>query len=187
MTPATDVRQRWPCPSEVCGKQLAQELQSLPVAIMHASVLFVCTGNSCRSVMCEAFARALFPECTFLSAGIDPAKAVKPLAVAVMAEKGIDISSHMPRDLTRDVTSVKVPLDYVVTLCTDACVRCPDFQQAPPYTNTHRVHHSITSPSGLTSQGSSEDEKLAVFRSVRDEIESFIRALPETLPALESV
>lgn len=150
---------------------------------MEASVLFVCTGNSCRSVMCEAFARAQFPESTFISAGIEPARAVKPLAVAVMAEKGIDISGHQPRDMTRDVTSAEVPLDYVVTLCSDACVRCPQFEQTPPYTKTRRVHFAITSPSGLATSAETAEGRLDVFRSVRDEIEAFIRSLPEILLA----
>lgn len=80
-------------------------------------VLFLCTGNSCRSQMSEGFARAFHSTGKFYSAGTAPAEEVNPRAVVVMAEKGIDISAHKPDHLTRDITSTKVPLDYV-SLCT---------------------------------------------------------------------
>lgn len=76
-------------------------------------VLFLCTGNSCRSQMSEGFARAFHPTGTFYSAGTAPAEKVNPRTVTVMAEKKIDISSHKPEHLTRDITSTGAPLDYV--------------------------------------------------------------------------
>jgi hypothetical protein len=91
----------------------ADGCRTAATAMAGLNVLFLCTGNSCRSQMAEGFARAMHPTGTFYSAGTAPAGCANPRAVTVMLERGIDISGHKPKHLVRDVTSTGVPLDYV--------------------------------------------------------------------------
>jgi len=140
-------------------------------AIMQKKILyFLCTGNSCRSQMAEGFAKKyLGDRFEVYSAGIE-AHGLNPMAVKVMAEKGIDISAQ-----TSDVIDPELlaKADYVITLCGDANDRCP---ATPP--NVTREHWGFDDPAKATG---TEEERLAVFRRVRDEIEARIKRFAEEL------
>jgi len=137
------------------------------------SVLFVCTGNSCRSQMAEGLCRALrggLIECA--SAGTEK-HGLNPNAVKVMAEIGIDISVHTSKT-TAELGDVE--FDYVVTVCDNAHETCPYFPA-----RTRIVHHGFDDPPKLAQGAASEEEALAHYRRVRDEIQDFIRTLPDSL------
>ncbi len=129
-------------------------------------LLFLCTGNSCRSQMAEGFARRHAPpDQAVHSAGIAPT-AIHPLAIHVMDEVGIDISVQHAKDLDA------VPLDridHVVTLCGDAAERCPAFPGNP-----RRSHWPLEDPARARG---TEADILAVFRSIRDEIAGRVQDL----------
>jgi len=131
-------------------------------------VLFVCTGNSARSQMAEGFAKAMGIEA--FSAGTHPKDAVHPLAVTVMAEKGIDISHHKPKPL--DLEFAKT-VDLVVTVCGEADAECAHLPLPVP-----KIHWDLPDPA--KAEGS-EEEKLRAFREVRDEIERLVGQLAEQL------
>ena len=136
-------------------------------------VLFLCTGNSCRSQMAEGWARALKGDVIEArSAGIET-HGLNPNAVAVMAEAGVDISGHRSK-LLDDVK--EVPFDYVVTVCGHAHETCP---VSPG--NATVVHAGFDDPPKLAANAASEEEALSHFRRVRDEIAEFVRRLPEAL------
>jgi arsenate reductase (thioredoxin) len=124
-----------------------------------AKVLFLCTGNSARSQMAEGYLRNL-ANSNFepLSAGIEP-KGLNPLAVEVMKEVGIDISQQTSKDV-REFLGQAIP--YVVTVCDNAKQRCPIFPRTYKF-----LHWSLEDPAEAAG---SREEKLAVFRRVRDEI-----------------
>jgi len=132
-------------------------------------IAFICTGNSARSQIAEGYAKHLARlynlEVEVYSAGSKPAPSVNPLAVKVMAEDGIDISSHYPKSLKEIPFS---ELDLVITLCGDAKETCP-------YVSSQRREHWGL-PDPAKAEGS-EEEKLAVFRKVRDEIKARVEAL----------
>ncbi len=129
-------------------------------------VLILCTGNSCRSQMAEGWVnRLLGDRWQAHSAGTVPAARVHPLAVRVMAEADIDISDHVPRHVDR---FVRDPWDLVVTVCDSAAETCPMFPG-----RVERIHVSDTDPATATGR---EDERLAIFREVRDDIRD--RLLP---------
>lgn len=134
-------------------------------------VLFLCTHNSARSQMAEGFLRALAGDRLEAgSAGTEETR-VNPLAIRVMAEKNIDISGHTSKRY-EDVTP---PWDYLITVCDDANERCPFV----PGTVT-RLHWSFEDPS--RAQGD-EAQRLAVFRTVRDQIhERLVAWLKELAP-----
>jgi arsenate reductase len=130
-------------------------------------VLILCTGNSCRSQMAEALVgHDLGDRWEARSAGTHPAAAVHPLAVRAMAELGIDLSTAVPKRLD---ALVGEPWDLVVTVCDSARESCPVFPGA-----TEQVHVSFPDPALA---GGAESERLAVFRTVRDDIRA--RLLPE--------
>lgn len=133
-------------------------------------VLFLCTGNSCRSQMAEGWARHLKSDVIEpYSAGVE-VRPVDPLAVKVMAEAGVDIS----RQRSKNVNGLlDIQFDYVVTLCSHARETCPFFPGG-----TRRVHVEFDDPPSLTSGMASEEDKLAVYRRVRDEIRDFVESLP---------
>ncbi len=132
---------------------------------MDKRVLFLCTGNSCRSQMAEGWARHLSSDWEIYSAGLEPSE-VNPRAIRVMAEAGIDISGQRSKGL--DAVPV-ADLDIVVTLCGDAQERCPFLP------GTHiRIHWPLPDPA--QAQGT-EDEVMAVFRSVRDDIRRRVQDL----------
>jgi arsenate reductase len=136
-------------------------------------VLFLCTGNSCRSQMAEGWARALKADIIEpYSAGTKP-HGVDPLAVKVMAEVGVDISNQKSKSLE----SLKdIRFDYVITLCADANETCPFFPGA-----VKTVHVGFDDPPGLARAAVTEEERLAIYRRVRDELKAFVEEMPDHL------
>ncbi len=129
-------------------------------------VLFLCTGNSCRSQMAEGFARAMAVEGTGVgSAGIDP-HGQNPRAIAAMEQVGIDISGQHS---TRLNDAMLWSADLVVTVCGDADEQCP---LLPP--GTDKIHWPLADPAKARG---TEDEIAVAFRRVRDEIRERVRAL----------
>lgn len=136
-------------------------------------VLFLCTGNSCRSQMAEGWARALKgDEVEPYSAGIEK-HGMNPHAVKVMAEAGVDLSNHYSKT---PAEIGPVEFDYVVTVCGHANESCPLFSG-----KTKVVHVGFEDPPKLTKHLADGDEKLAVYRRVRDEIRRFVEGLPGNL------
>ena len=136
-------------------------------------VLFLCTGNSCRSQMAEGWARALKGAVVEpYSAGIEK-HGMNPHAVQVMAEAGVDISQQYSKT-PPEIGAVE--FDYVVTVCGHADENCPVFPA-----KTRVVHVGFEDPPKLTKQWPDGEEKLAVYRRVRDEIRRFVEGLPEEL------
>ena len=130
-------------------------------------VLILCTGNSARSQMAEGLLRHdAGDRFDVYSAGTTPSR-VRPEAIALMGELGIDISGHRSKHLD-EFTGQK--FDYVLTVCDQANESCPIFPGA-----THRLHHNCEDPAAF--QGS-EAERLALFRRVRDEIRTYLRSFP---------
>jgi len=134
-------------------------------------ILFLCTGNSCRSQMAEAWTRYLKnDEFEAHSAGITP-KGVDPRAVKAMAEAGIDIS----RQRSKDIDSLgSVEFDYVVTLCDNARESCPYYPA-----KTKLIHMGFDDPPMLAESAKSEDEAMEHYRRVRDEIKKFVLDLSD--------
>jgi len=136
-------------------------------------VLFLCTGNSCRSQMAEGWTRTLKTgQIDAYSAGTDPGR-LDPRAVKVMAEAGVDISDHFSKSLD-DLHEVS--LDVVVTVCGAANETCPVFPG-----DTVVVHHGFDDPPRLARDATTEEEALHHYRRVRDEIRGFVEALPGSL------
>jgi arsenate reductase len=136
-------------------------------------ILFLCTGNSCRSQMAEGWARHLKGDIIEpYSAGTEP-HGLNPLAVKVMAEAGVDISGHYSKHLN-DLKGIE--FDYVITVCSDADKNCPAFMG-----KTQKFHHGFDDPPRLAKEAKSEEEALAIYRRVRDEIRDFVIRLPEEL------
>ncbi len=138
-----------------------------------SNILFLCTGNSCRSQMAEGWARNLKSDIfNAFSAGIET-HGLNPLAVKVMAEAGVDISKQKSQHIDE---FKETKLDYVVTVCDRAAESCPIF---PGKTNL--VHHAFDDPPRLARDAATEEEALNHYRRVRDEIRSFVASLPESL------
>jgi len=136
-------------------------------------VLFLCTGNSCRSQMAEGFARSLKgDEIEPYSAGTKP-HGLNPLAVKVMAESGVDISYHSSKNV-EELRYIK--FDVVVTICDNANQDCPVWLG-----QGKKFHRSFDDPPRLASNAKSEAEALQAYRRVRDEIKAFIETLPQGL------
>jgi len=136
-------------------------------------ILFLCTGNSCRSQMAEGWTRALKgDEIEAFSAGIET-HGLNPRAVQVMAEAGVDISGHRSKTIADLPTK---DFDYVVTVCDRACESCPLFPG-----KTQVVHAGFDDPPRLAQDAKTEEEALAPYRRVRDEIKAFVETLPEGL------
>jgi thioredoxin type arsenate reductase len=134
-------------------------------------VMFLCTGNSCRSQMAEGWARALKPrEIEAYSAGTDP-HGLNPLAVRAMREAGVDISGHS----SKRPDEIGVPFDVVVTVCDSAHEACPVFAGA------RTVHVGFDDPPRLAKGAASDDEAMPHYRRVRDEIRAFIERLPAAI------
>jgi len=136
-------------------------------------VLFLCTGNSCRSQMAEGFTRALKGELIEAhSAGIAPGK-LDPRAVRAMAEEGIDISSQLSKHLDE---LAGVDFDYVVTVCGHAHENCPVFPG-----RARIVHVPFDDPPALAAGEADDQQALQHYRRVRDEIGAFVLRLPDSL------
>jgi arsenate reductase (thioredoxin) len=121
--------------------------------------LFLCTHNSARSQMAEGLLRHLAGDSFEAHSAGTEATHVRPLAIRAMEEVGVDISGQESKTLER---YLEEPFDYVITVCDDANEACPFFPGAK-----NRLHWSFEDPS--RAEGS-EEERLAVFRSVRDRI-----------------
>jgi len=134
-----------------------------------SKVLFLCTGNSCRSQMAEAIVNARFPEWKAWSAGTKPAGYVHELAIEVLNEIGI---SHTGESKQIDELPTK-DFDVVVTVCDSAAEECPVW----PGKAGKRVHHGFVDPA--KAEGTLEERK-QIFRSVRD-------AMLETIPNILSM
>ncbi len=134
------------------------------------TILFLCTGNSCRSQMAEGWVRHLKGETIDVySAGIEK-HGLNPLAVRVMAEAGVDIS----RQTSKTVTDLPVhEFDYVVTVCGHAHEHCPFFPGVATI-----IHAGFDDPPALAKGTGSEAEALVHYRRVRDEIRAFVMTLP---------
>jgi len=136
------------------------------------TVLFLCTGNSCRSQMAEGWARALKPGLVEAhSAGTSP-HGLNPLAVKAMAEAGVDISGHT----SKTPGEIGIMFDYVVTVCDNAAEACPPFPA-----KTAIVRRTFDDPPRLAAAAPTEEEALPHYRRVRDEIRAFIETLPGSL------
>jgi len=136
-------------------------------------VLFLCTGNSCRSQMTEGWARQLKGDVIeAYSAGIEK-HGMNPHAVKVMAEAGVDISNHYSKT---PAEIGPVQFDYVVTVCGHANENCPIFPGTAKV-----VHVGFEDPPKLTKHLPNGEEKLAIYRRVRDEIRRFVETLPHAL------
>ena len=130
---------------------------------MKKSLLFICTHNSARSQMAEGLLRHLAGDRFDVQSAGTEATHVRPLAIAAMEEIGIDISAHSSKTI-EDLGERR--FDYAITVCDDANEACPVFPGG-----TTRLHWSFDDPSRATG---SDEERLAVFRHVRDQIRSRI-------------
>jgi arsenate reductase len=136
-------------------------------------ILFLCTGNSCRSQMAEGWAHALKSDVIeAYSAGIET-HGLNPNAVKVMAEAGVDISHHKSENVAN---LLHIPFDYVITVCGHANEHCPLFPGKAKV-----IHVGFDDPPKLAAQVTGEEEKLNCYRRVRDEIKTFIETLPKGL------
>lgn len=136
-------------------------------------VLFLCTGNSCRSQMAEGWTRRLKSDVIEpYSAGIET-HGLNPNAVKVMAEAGVDISGQRSKHV-KDLPDIE--FDYVITLCDHASQHCPFFPGKAKI-----MHFGFDDPPKLAQNAETEQEALNCYRRVRDEIKAFVEKLPEVL------
>ncbi|MBZ0199565.1 MAG: arsenate reductase ArsC [Ignavibacteriaceae bacterium] len=123
-------------------------------------ILILCTGNSCRSQMAEGFLKSLDSNLKVFSAGTNPAARVSSIAIKVMNEIGIDISDGVPESVEKYLT---MPFDFVITVCNHAKETCPIFiSNVKEY-----LHIGFEDPADAAG---GEEEVLAIYRKVRDEI-----------------
>lgn len=136
-------------------------------------ILFLCTGNSCRSQMAEAWTNRLKGDLfEAYSAGVKPKK-IDSRAVKAMLEAGIDISAQKSKDID---SLGDLEFDYVVTLCDNAKESCPFFPA-----RTGLMHRGFDDPPKLAADAKGEEEAMSHYRRVRDEIRAFVENLPEEL------
>ncbi|MBN1510963.1 MAG: arsenate reductase ArsC [Phycisphaerae bacterium] len=136
------------------------------ISLAKKQVLILCTGNSCRSQMAEAFWRRHGGDrWNVVSAGTRPSGAVHPLAVRAMAEAGIDIHGCRSKSLEPYLDR---HFDLVITVCSDADANCPHFPNA-----RKRLHHGFDDPPKAPGD---EEAQMQVARRVRDEIEAQVKA-----------
>lgn len=137
------------------------------------NILFLCTGNSCRSQMAEGWAKHLKKDrINAYSAGVSP-HGMNLSAARVMKEAGVDISRHTSKHLD---ALAHVPFDFVVTVCGHAHETCPVFPGRAKV-----VHVGFDDPPALAKHAKSEEEALSHYRRVRDEIRKFVETLPQSL------
>ena len=137
------------------------------------NILFLCTGNSCRSQMAEGWTRHLKGDrIDARSAGIDT-HGLNPLAVKAMAEVGVDISHHQSQQVDDFLDD---RWDFVVTVCGHAHETCPLFPGRATI-----VHVGFDDPPALAKNEPTEDAAMIHYRRVRDEIRAFVESLPESL------
>jgi arsenate reductase len=134
-------------------------------------ILILCTGNSCRSQMAEGFLKSFDPNLTVYSAGAAPSDEVHPLAIKVMQEIGIDIRKNYPKNVDAFLDN---RFDFVITVCDNAQKACPAFAG-----KVHqRLHIGFEDPAEANG---TEQEVLAVFRRIRDEIKRDFKIFYESL------
>ncbi|MHC4211865.1 MAG: arsenate reductase ArsC [Planctomycetota bacterium] len=134
------------------------------------TVLFLCTGNACRSQMAEGWAKHLKSDLiNAYSAGVMPAY-VSSRATEVMAEAGVDISDHYSKHIN---SLGGIDFDYVITLCDNAKEQCPVLPG-----NTVHIHKPFKDPSFLTGK---QEHVMNAFRKVRDQIRAFVNKMPQNL------
>ncbi|MCG8473408.1 MAG: arsenate reductase ArsC [Desulfobacterales bacterium] len=137
------------------------------------NLLFLCTGNSCRSQMAEGWTRHLKgEEINVFSAGVET-HGLNPNAVKVMGEVGVDISKQKSQHIDE---FKETHLDVVVTVCGHAHETCPLFPEGAKV-----VHAGFDDPPKMAIGFKSEEEKLGCYRKVRDEIRAFVESLPAAL------
>lgn len=145
-------------------------------------VLFLCTGNSCRSQMAEGWTRALKGDAVEVySAGIET-HGLNQTAVTVMAEAGVDISTHT----SKHIDNLRyIDFDAVITVCDNARETCPFFPGAK-----RMIHVGFADPPALAktlaAQGADEEEQRNCYRRIRDEIRAFVETLPDALDLQEN-
>lgn len=136
-------------------------------------ILYLCTGNSCRSQMAEGWTRHLRGDAIdACSAGTVP-KTLDPRAVEVMGEAGVDISEQRSKAVAG---LLDLRFDFVVTVCKGAHESCPVFPG-----RARVVHRGFEDPPKLAEEASSEEEALSHYRRIRDQIRRFVDTLPESL------
>lgn len=136
-------------------------------------ILFLCTGNSCRSQMAEGWAKALKADRFEAFSAGTLAHGLNPNAVQVMKEAGVDISGHHSKTV-EDIKDQE--FDFVVTVCGNAHETCPVFLGGGRV-----VHRGFDDPPALAKTAANEEEALGHYRRVRDEIKAFVETLPEAL------
>jgi len=136
-------------------------------------ILFLCTGNSCRSQMAEGWTRFLKSEKIDAYSAGTVKHGLNRVAVQVMHDAGVNISQHRSKTL-REFENVE--FDYVVTVCDNAHEACPVFPG-----KTKVIHHSFEDPPRLAAEAASEDEAMDHYVRVRNEIRMFIETLPEAI------
>ena len=137
------------------------------------NLLFLCTGNSCRSQMAEGWAKTLkSDEFNVYSAGLET-HGLNPYAVKVMNEAGVDITNQQSQLLT-EFDDVK--FDYVVTVCSSAHESCPFFPREATV-----VHYGFEDPPKMVPADADDETKLDAFREVRDQIKAYVETLPQSL------
>ncbi len=136
-------------------------------------VLFLCTGNSCRSQMAEGWGRALLGDGYEVFSAGTLAQGLNPLAVKAMAVHGVDISRHTSKRLDElaDIT-----FDWVVTVCDNARDNCPVLPGA-----TRVIHHAFDDPPALAAAAENEEQALQHYLRVCDEIRGWVEGLPARL------
>jgi arsenate reductase len=153
-------------------------MPDIPSSNSKLNVLFLCTGNSCRSQMAEGWARKLQGNTVnAYSAGVEP-HGMNPRAIRVMDEAGVDISGHHSKhvDELKDIS-----FDYVITVCDQAHEACPLFPG-----KTKVVHVGFDDPPRPAKDAKTEEEALGHYRRVRDEIHQFIERLHDFIPFIAS-
>lgn len=142
-------------------------------SVKKIKVLFLCTGNSCRSQMAEGWSRHLWPEeIEAYSAGLKPL-GLNPFAVEAMMEAGVDISNHRSKSVDE---VIEIPFDLVITVCSDADENCPVFQGRAKV-----IHAGFDDPPLLAKDARTKEDAMSHYRRVRDEIKEFVLRLPEVI------
>ena len=139
---------------------------------MKKNIMFLCTGNSCRSQMAEGFCRHLWNDKFNVYSAGTKKHGMNERAMKVMKEVGIDISSHYSKTIEE---LPKINFDYVITVCDAAKETCPYFPGGKI------IHVGFQDPPALTKDMTDEEEILKVYRRVRDEIEVAIKNFPNIL------
>ncbi len=148
-------------------------VDSLEIMENRLKILFLCTGNSCRSQMAEGWARHLKNNSIqAFSAGLE-AHGLNLKAVQVMKEEGVDITKQRSQRIEEVET---IPFDFVITVCSHADENCPVFS-----CSTRVIHRGFDDPPKLAQIARNEQEALSYYRRVRDEIKAYIETLPEGL------